>query len=100
MSRGYLFRFHFPTHARPTLDALLREAPYFSDYDPDYHLYNFRSRPPVQLPQMPDLYAAIEHEGVYVYEFGGEFEVIEAILNYLETSVKARFGEVTIDDLE
>ena len=100
MGKEYLLRFTFQNHARPALDTLLRETPYFSDYDSDYHLYNFRTQPPLELPQMPDLYAAIEHEGLYVCEFGEDAAVVETVINYLEAALRTQFGEVTLEDLE
>ena len=80
------------------LDAILRQGPFFSDYDSEYQMYNFRGDAESEPGKMPDVSAAVEADGLYVCE-NASSDIVEEVTAYLKRSVEAAFGYLDIEEL-
>lgn len=95
MGIEYKIRF-FNKDARK-LDAMLRQAPFFSDYDANFKLYNYRHDPDKDLDVMPDAHAAIEADGIYFCDNCGKISSI--VLEHLKTIASQRDGGAITSEL-
>jgi hypothetical protein len=100
MGIEYEIRFQYDNPDQ--LDALLRQAPYFTDCNEDYRLYNYRDpdNPPTsELNDVPDVHAAIEPYGIYVCDNGGAREVARQVLDYVQRATTQTFGSIETTEL-
>ena len=95
---GIEYKFHVNSFDTQKLDDVLRRGPFFSDYDPDCRLYNFRNASNTDPAVMPDLVAAIESDGLYVCDNGGS-DLAERVLNYLKASLEGELGQLRIEEI-
>jgi hypothetical protein len=99
---GIEYEIHFHYDDPQQLDTLLRQAPYFSDSNEDYRLYNYRDphNPPTsELNDVPDVHAAIEPYGIYLCDNGGAREVARQVLEYVQRTAEQTFGNVQTTEL-
>jgi hypothetical protein len=80
------------------LDDILRRVPFFSDYDPDYRLYNFRLASNTDPAVMPNLVAAIERDGLYACDNGGS-DLAERVITHLKASLEGELGQLRIEEI-
>jgi hypothetical protein len=89
---GIEYKFYVNNFDTRKLDDILRRGPYFSDYDPDYRLYNFRMTSNTDPVVMPNLVAAIEPDGLYVCDNGGS-NIAGRVINHLKASLEGELGQ-------
>jgi hypothetical protein len=100
MGVEYEIRFHYEDPEQ--LDTLLRQAPYFSDCNEAYRLYNYRDpeNPPTsELNDVPDVHAAIEPYGIYICDNGGAREVARQVLDHVQRTAAQTFGSIETTEL-
>jgi hypothetical protein len=95
---GIEYKFHVDSFDRQKFDNILRRGPFFSDYDPEYRLYNFRMASNTDSAVMPNLVAAIESDGLYVCDNGGS-NLTEQVINYLKASLEGELGQLRIEEI-
>jgi hypothetical protein len=92
------YKFHLNSFDKQKLNDILRRGPFFSDYDPDYRLYNFRLASNTDPVVMPNLVAAIEPDGLYVCDNGGS-DLADRVINYLEAFLEGELGQLRIEEI-
>lgn len=94
---GIECKIKFTVNAAENLDAILRQSPFFSDYDVTYKLYNYRNEPNQDLLIMPDAHAAIEPDGIYFCDNGGKISKI--VLDHLKRTASQKYNNIMVEEL-
>ena len=80
-------------------DHILRTAPYFSQYNQSYQLFEFRSAQRPNLGEMPAVVVAIEPHGLYVCD-NGDRRIAQAVLTCVRAAIIAAGQPFRIEDYE
>ncbi len=94
---GVEYKIGFLVEDAQSLDAMLRQAPFFSDYDENFKLYNYREDLSKDLFVMPDAHAAIEADGIYFC--GNCGKISSVILEHLKRAASQRYGSTVVVEL-
>jgi hypothetical protein len=95
---GIEYKFYVNNFDAQKLDDILRRGPFFSDYDTDFRLYNFRMASNTDPVVMPNLVVAIEPDGLYVCDNGGS-DSAERVINYLKAFLEGELGQLRIEEI-
>lgn len=95
---GIEYKLRVETSDEQTFDGILRQGPFFANFDAQYGFYNFRHPSNTHSTQMPDLVAAIECDGIYICDKGSK-QVAEEVMVFLKASLERMFGPVSLEEL-
>ena len=95
---GIEYRLQAKSASPLRLDALLRSGPFFTDFNAEYSIYNFRLKPTDHRNEMPDIAASVELDGLYLCAYGRS-DVAKEVIEFLKTSLENEFGEASIEEL-
>lgn len=94
---GFEFKIRLSKLDPDQTGPLLRAAPFYSDYDLAYELFNFR-HPGKPFSERPDLWAKIDSDGIYLCH-NGDKEIFQAVVDYLQQNVANDTRDFYMDEL-
>jgi hypothetical protein len=96
---GIEYRVPLDRPASQEWDHILRAAPYFSQYNKPYRLYEFRA-PNRPFPDgMPDVVVGVKSNGLYLCDNGNR-TITEAIVSYMRAAITAAGNTFVLEDYE
>lgn len=90
---GHIGYFRFSYTDEEEVRKILVAAPFFSDFNREHDMYNYRRDETEDPGSMPNAYASLCPFGVEFCAFGDQ-ELIATVSDYLLKLLKARFGDV------
>jgi len=97
---GEEYKIKFRSESAEQTDKILREAPHFSQYLPQYEQYEYRVDPNGNLYEMPHVSAGLLPEGFYFCVHVRNSQVPSHVLAYLEGVIIKAGQASVVEDLE
>jgi hypothetical protein len=84
---GHIVKLRFSYDDRQWLDSLIRSAPFFSSYNPEYQLYEFRDPERTDADPTPNFAVKIEEDGLWCSAYGNQ-QLMQEVDTYLVTGIQ------------
>lgn len=94
---GIEYKIKFSVDTDENVDEMLRHTPFFSNYDQNYNLYNYRDDFNTNPFVMPDAHAAIESDGIYFCDNCGK--ISRLVFEHLKRTASQKYGIIEIVEL-